>query len=267
MGDFTFWALYAGVGGLAGILAGLLGVGGGLIIVPALVFILPAQGVDPAHIQHIALGTSLATIVFTAISSLRAHHGRGAVIWPIVFKISPGILVGTFMGSWLAARLSAYFLKGFFVVFLYYVAAQLIMNIKPKPTRGLPGWLGFGVAGLVIGVFSSWVGIGGGTLSVPLMLWCNVPVIAAIGTSAAIGLPIALSGSAGYAVGGWSLAGLPSPNLGFIYLPAMIGVALVSMLTAPLGARLAHAWPPERVKKIFAVLLFLVATKMAAGMF
>jgi hypothetical protein len=263
MDDIIFWGLYAATGAVAGLLAGLLGVGGGLVIVPALVFIFPVQGVDSTYIQHLALGTSLATIVFTALSSLRAHHQRGAVIWSIVLKVSPGILAGTFMGSWLAARLSSQFLKGFFVVFLYYVATQLILNIKPKPNRGLPGWLGFIGAGLLIGVFSAWVGIGGGTLSVPLMLWCNVPVIAAIGTSAAIGLPIALAGSAGYMVGGWSNAALPSPNLGFVYLPALAGVALMSMLTAPLGAKLAHALPPERVKKIFAVLLYLVATRMA----
>ncbi len=267
MDDLQFWLLYAAVGVVAGLLAGLLGVGGGLVIVPALAFILPAQGMSEAYILHQALGTSLATIIFTSISSLRAHHARGAVIWRIVLSISPGIVAGTFAGSWLAAYLSSRFLKGFFVVFLYYVATQMLMNIKPKASRQLPGWAGFLGAGLFIGTISSWVGIGGGTISVPFMLWCNVPVIQAIGTSAAIGLPIALAGAAGYIAGGWGLAGLPQASLGFVYLPAMAGVAVLSVLTAPLGARLAHALPPAKVKKIFAVLLYLVATRMLISLF
>jgi uncharacterized membrane protein YfcA len=223
MVDLTYWLIYAGVGALAGVLAGLLGVGGGLVIVPALTFAFTAQQIPEQHILHLALGTSLATIIFTSVSSVRAHHKRGAVIWPIVLKVSPGIVLGTFLGSWAAAALSGRFLKGFFVLFLYYVASQMLLNIKPKPTRQIPGPGGMFLAGNVIGGVSSWVGIGGGTLSVPFMVWCNVEAIKAIATSAAIGFPIAVSGAAGYITSGWSAAGLPAHSLGFVYLPALIG--------------------------------------------
>jgi uncharacterized membrane protein YfcA len=267
MVDITYWLTYAGVGALAGVLAGLLGVGGGLVIVPALTFALTAQQIPEQHILHLALGTSLATIIFTSVSSVRAHHKRGAVIWRIVWQVTPGIVLGTFLGSWVAAALSGRFLKGFFVLFLYYVATQMLLNIKPKPTRETPGTGGMFLAGNVIGGVSSWVGIGGGTLSVPFMIWCNVEPIKAIATSAAIGFPIAVSGAAGYITSGWTTAGLPPHSLGFVYLPALIGVAAFSMLTAPLGARLAHTLPVATVKKIFAVLLILVGTRMLLSLF
>jgi uncharacterized membrane protein YfcA len=153
------------------------------------------------------------------------------------------------------------------VVFLYYVATQMLLNIKPKPSREAPGLGGMFLAGNVIGGVSSWVGIGGGSLSVPFMIWTNVAVINAIATSAAIGFPIAISGAAGYIFSGWNAAGLPAHSLGFIYLPALIGVALCSMLTAPLGAKLAHSLPVATVKKIFAVLLLVVGTRMLLSLF
>ncbi len=265
--DITNWLIYAGVGALAGVLAGLLGVGGGLVIVPALTFVFTAQGLPEQHILHMALGTSLATIIFTSISSVRAHHRRGAVIWRIVWQIAPGIMLGTFLGSWVAAALSGRFLKGFFVLFLYYVATQMLLNIKPKPSRETPGLAGMFLAGNLIGGVSSWVGIGGGSLSVPFMIWANVPVINAIATSAAIGFPIAIAGAAGYVSSGWGAGSLPAHSLGFIYLPALIGVALFSMLTAPLGAKLAHSLPVATVRKIFALLLALVGTRMLISLF
>lgn len=255
------WLLYLALGAFAGVLAGLLGVGGGLVIVPILTFIFTAQRLPAEHILHLALGTSLASIMFTSVSSLRAHHARGAVDWIVIRRISPGILAGTFFGSWVAAQLSTRFLKGFFVIFLYYVALQMLLNIRPKPHRQLPGRLAmFGVGGAIGGV-SSLVGIGGGSMSVPFLVWCNVGMHNAIGTSAAIGFPIALAGAAGYLVNGLSVD-LPPHTLGYIYLPALIGVAAASIVTAPLGARLAHSLPIGGLKKIFALLLIIMGTKM-----
>ncbi|MBI5519649.1 MAG: sulfite exporter TauE/SafE family protein [Desulfovibrio sp.] len=260
----TAWLLYIATGAFAGVLAGLLGVGGGLVIVPMLNFVFHIIELPADYIQHLALGTSLASIMFTSVSSLRAHHQRGAVVWAIVKAITPGILIGTFLGSKVAALLSTRFLSGFFVVFLYYVAAQMLLNIKPKATRQVPGPLGMFAAGNVIGGVSSLVGIGGGTLSVPFMTWCNVALHTCIGTSAAIGFPIAVAGTAGYVVNGLSapLPGLEAGYLGFVYLPALAGVAAASILTAPLGAKLAHSLPVPKLKKIFAFLLIAMATKM-----
>ena len=255
------WLMYIALGGFAGVLAGLLGVGGGLVIVPMLTFIFTAQQMPAENILHLALGTSLASIMFTSASSLRAHHLRGAVDWLVVRRISPGIIAGTFFGSWVAAQLSTGFLKGFFVVFLFFVAVQMLLNIRPHPHRQLPGSVAmFGVGGAIGGV-SSLVGIGGGSMSVPFMIWCNMSMHNAIGTSAAIGFPIALAGAVGYVVNGLAVT-LPPYTLGFVYLPALLGVSAASMLTAPLGARLAHSLPIGGLKKIFALLLIVMGTKM-----
>ncbi len=258
----TILAMYLAVGVVAGILAGLLGIGGGLVIVPMLVFCFTLQGVSNESIMHLALGTSMASIIFTAVSSFMAHHRRGAVHWDIVKRITVGILTGTFLGSCIAARMSTEYLKGFFVLFLYYVASQMLTNRKPKPSRGLPGLPGMFGAGNVIGVVSSLVGIGGGTLSVPFMVWCNIPVHHAIGTSAAIGFPIAIAGTVGYVVNGLRVSGLPELSIGYVYLPALFGIVAASVLTAPLGVRLAHSLPVDRLKRVFAVLLLIVGTRM-----
>jgi uncharacterized protein len=257
-----YWLSYLALGGLAGVLAGLLGVGGGLVIVPVLTVLFTAQEMPAPFIFHLALGTSLASIIFTSVASLRAHHGKGAVDWQVFRHATPGILVGTLLGSWAAAHLSTPLLKGFFVVFLYYVALQMLLDVRPAPSRRLPGARGmFGVGSLIGGV-SSLVGIGGGSMSVPFLVWCNVSVHEAIGTSAAIGFPIALAGAIGYAANGFAVTTLPPHSLGFVYLPALLGVATVSVLTAPVGARLAHRLPVRQLKRSFAGLLFVMATKM-----
>ncbi|EGJ49859.1 sulfite exporter TauE/SafE family protein [Desulfocurvibacter africanus] len=260
------WLVYLGVGAGAGILAGLLGVGGGVVIVPALVFAFTGLGYPAEHIMHLALGTSLASIMFTSISSFRAHHKRGAVLWSVVKAITPGIIVGTYAGSYVASMLSTGFLKGFFVAFLYWVSIQMLLNIKPKPKRALPGTPGMFAAGSTIGVVSSLVGIGGGSLSVPFMTLCNIPMHTAVGTSAAIGFPIAVAGAVGYLVNGLSAQGLPPMSIGYISMPALIGVAGMSVLTAPLGAKLAHALPVDKLKKIFALLLIITATRMLVSL-
>ncbi|MCG8619733.1 MAG: sulfite exporter TauE/SafE family protein [Desulfobacterales bacterium] len=258
----TYILVYLGVGAVAGVLAGLLGIGGGLVIVPMLTFVFTGQGLSHGIILHVALGTSLASILFTSLSSMRAHHKMGAVVWPVFFRITPGILAGTFFGTWIASMLSTNFLKGFFGVFLIYVATQMLMGIKPKPTRDVPGAAGIFTAGSIIGIFSSLVGIGGGTLSVPFLVWCNTKIHKAIGTSAAIGLPIAVAGTLGYVINGLGAEGLPPLSLGFVNLKVLAGIVAASVLTAPIGVRLAHSLPIDKLKRIFAVLLYVVGGKM-----
>jgi uncharacterized membrane protein YfcA len=257
---------YIGVGVVAGLLAGLLGVGGGIVIVPMLTFTFAYQHFPQENIQHLALGTSLATIVFTSISSFRAHHAKGAVNWPVVRQITPGILVGTLSGSWVAARLSGNFLKGFFVLFTFFVAWQILSDVAPKASRQVPGRAGLFGTGTFIGGISSLVGIGGGSMSVPFLIWCNLNARIAIGTSAAIGFPIALSGALGFLVNGLEAPGLPPYSIGYIYLPALAGIATTSYLTAPLGAKLAHNLPVSKLKKVFAVLLIATGIKMLYGL-
>ena len=263
----TIMLIYLGLGIPVGILAGLLGVGGGLIIVPMVVFTLTWQGVPDQHLMHLALGTSLASIIFTSVSSFYAHHKRGAVHWEVVRRIVLGILTGTFFGACLAAQMSTNLQKGLFVAFLFYMGFQMLTNKKPKPTRSLPGPLGMFGAGNGIGAVSALVGIGGGSMSVPFMVWCNVTVHEAIGTSAAIGFPIAVAGAVGYIVNGLGAADLPAFSLGYVYLPALAGIVTASVCTAPLGVRLAHSLPVVKLKRIFALLLFVMGTKMLIGLF
>ena len=258
---------YVALGAFTGLLAGLFGVGGGGVMVPILTSLFAAQGLFPEHRVHLALGTSMAAIVPTALSSLRAHHRRGAVLWPVVARFAPGILVGTFAGTFLAARLNARPLAIFFVLFMGYVAIQMAVDRKPKPARGLPGAPALAGAGAGIGAVSALVAIGGGSLTVPFLAWCNVRLQIAIGTSAAVGLPIALAGALGYALNGWGAPGLPWGSLGYIYLPATLAMAAASVFTAPLGARLAHALPVKALKRLFALLLFLLALHMLHTVF
>ncbi|WP_228893081.1 sulfite exporter TauE/SafE family protein [Pseudoduganella aquatica] len=259
--------LYIALGAGAGVLAGLLGVGGGTVIVPVLTFVYTAHHFPPEYTLHLALGTSMASILFTSVASLRSHHKRGAVDWSVVRRLSPGIVAGTLAGVWLAARMSTNVLKLIFICFAYFVAIQMLMNIKPKPSRQLPETGGMLASGGAIGVVSSFVGIGGGTLSVPFMTWCNVPLHTVIGTSAALGFPIAAAGVAGYVLNGWRVAALPEHSLGFVYLPALAAIAIASVLTAPLGARMAHALPVAKLKKLFACLLLIVGTRMLISLF
>ena len=254
--------MYAATGALAGVLAGLLGVGGGLVIVPALSSVFEAQGLPKESIIHLALGTSLASIVFTSLSSTRAHHLRGSVDFSLVRRITPGILIGTFLGGAAAATLSTPWLKAVFAIFLITVVVQLFSGIRPRPTRTLPGAWGLTSVGLAIGGVSGLVGIGGGSLSVPFMIFCNVEVRRTIGTSAAIGFPIAVSGTLSYIINGFGVTPHVPYTLGYLHLPALAGVALFSVLTAPLGAKLGTLLPPTRIKRAFACMLAVVALKM-----
>jgi uncharacterized membrane protein YfcA len=258
---------YLVLGAVAGFFAGLLGVGGGAIMVPVLALMFAAQGFPQEHLMHLALGTSMAAIVFTSISSLRAHHAHGAVQWPIVRAIAPGILLGTFLGAQLASVVPTRPLAIFFTVFMSYVAFQMLANIKPKPSRQLPGAPGMFLVGNGIGAVSALVAIGGGSLLVPFMTWCNVKMHHAIGTSAAIGFPIAVAGTVGYLVGGAGATALPDGSFGYIHLPALVACVAMSMLTAPLGAKAAHNLPVATLKKIFAGVILLLLAKMVHGLF
>ena len=258
----AFILMYLFMGAIAGILAGLLGLGGGIVMIPMLNLAFALQHLPPEIAHKLALGTSMACIVFTSISSSHAHNKRGGVIWKTVLGISPGIILGTFCGSFVATRLPASALQIFFAFFLCYVSYSMFANKKPKPTRQLPGIAGLSAVGSIIGLISSLVGIGGGTMSVPYLIWNNVEMKKAIGTSAAIGFPIALSGAIGYIYNGWNLPNLPDYSIGLIYLPALIPMLCMSTLFAPLGAKWTQILPVPTLKKFFAALLALIAIKM-----
>jgi len=266
--NVEWWPAYLLLGAVVGFFAGLLGIGGGLIMVPVLTIIFSAQHFPPDRVLHLALGTAMAVIVFTSASSLRTHHAHGAVIWRVVKYISPGIIVGTAAGSTLASSLSSRPLSIIFVVFIYYAATQMLLNSTPKPSRQLPGLTGMFAAGSVIGAVSSLVAIGGGLLTIPFLAMCNVRLHHAIGTAAAVGFPIAAAGTAGYIVNGMMQSQpLPDYSLGYVHLPALGWVVLASMLTAPLGARTTHSMQAGMLSKVFVVLLYLLATKMLIGLF
>jgi len=246
-----------------GFLAGLLGIGGGMLMVPFITLILSGRGVSPDLSVKMAIATSMATIIFTSVSSVRAHHKRGAVRWDVVKGLAPGIVLGAAIaslgvfsvlkGSWLAL---------FFALFVSFSATQMLIDKKPKPSRTLPGTTGQLGAGGAIGFLSGLVGAGGGFVSVPFMTWCNVPIHNAVATSAALGFPIALANALGYIVSGQGMANLPSGSLGYIYLPALLVIACASVLMAPLGVKAAHALPVKALKRVFASVLYLLAAYM-----
>lgn len=252
------------LGGCVGFLAGLLGIGGGMIITPFLTLLLPLAGVPDTVVVHMAIATSLATIMFTSISSMRAHHKRGAVRWPIVFCVAPGILLGSMGGAQVTSLLPTFWISLVFVVFVGSSALKMFLGAQPSPQRELPGFLGQFSAGLLIGFISALVGAGGAFISVPMMVYCNVRMHHAVGTSAAIGFPIAVAGTISYILAGLGQAGVPAwpQALGFIHIPAMLSVAAASMLSAPLGAKIAHSINTKPLKKLFACNLFLIASFM-----
>ncbi len=263
-----WWLGYLCLGAVVGFFAGLLGIGGGLIMVPVLSFIFSAQNFPPDRILHLALGTSMAAIIFTSISSFRIHHVHGAVNWHIVKYITPGTIVGTLSGATLVSILSSRFLSVTLIVFIYYAATQILLNNTPKPSRQLPGKVGMFTVGSFIGGVSSLVAIGGGLLTVPFLSTCNIRLQHAIGTAAAVGFPIAIAGAIGYIANGIVQSQvLPEYSLGYVYLPALGGVVLASTLTASLGARATHIIQAVILRKIFVVLLYLLGTKMLIGLF
>lgn len=251
-------AVYLFGGAFAGFIAGLFGVGGGTVLVPVLLVIFSRAQMPENYLMHMAVATSHSVIVFNAISSMRAHHRRGGVSWPVFRGLAPGIVAGALFGAWLADQMVSGTLLLIFAIFLLIVAVQMFLDRQPKAHRSVPGPAGLIGAGGGIGGMSALVGIGGGSLTVPYLLWCNVPMASAVGTSAAVGLPIALSSTVGFVLAGWNNPQLPPFSLGFVYLPGLFGLAVAGILTAPLGARVAHHLPAARLKRAFAVFLFLV---------
>ncbi len=262
-----WWIVYLLMGLFVGFFAGLLGIGGGLILVTLMVYMFTVQEFPADRLLHLALGTSIASIVFTSISSLRAHHKHGAVRWDILRIAVPGLIAGTLFGTFVADQMKSKYLAIFFVIFVYYSAVQMFANVKPKPTRQLPGKIGMTVVAIIVGIVSSLVGVGGGVMTIPLMSLCNVPMRQTIGTSAALGLPIAIAGTVGFIVTGLGKDHLPPLTVGYVYLPALIGIVIGTFVTVPWGAKAAHTLPVTTLKKIFAVILFILATKMLWSLF
>ena len=260
--DFEWVMAFLLLGAFVGFMAGLLGIGGGGIMVPTLTSIFLLQGVPVEKVVHLALGTSMASIITTSLASMRAHHRSGGVLWPVVRAVTPGIIVGTFLATFVAKYISSAHLAIFFAVFMGAVAVQMFLNKKPKPSRELAGTTGMLAAGSGIGAISALVSIGGGSLTVPFLTWQNVEIRKAIGTSAAIGLPISIAGTLGYVVNGWANSSLENYTFGFIYLPAVLLISATSFFTAPVGAKMAHRLPVGVLKKIFAVLLVVLGLKM-----
>ena len=261
-----WWAAYLAVGLVVGFLAGLLGIGGGMVMVPLLVFVFTAKGFPAEHMMHLALATAMATIVFTSLSSVRAHHRHGAVDWRVARAMAPGIVAGALAASVGASYVPTRPLAIFFTGFMFYAATQMFFEAKPKPSRQLPGAAGLFGAGAAIGGLSSVLAAGGAFLSIPFLTWCNVPLKRAIGTAAANGFPIAVAGTAGYVFNGMRAPGLPEGCLGFVYLPAMAIIVAASMPLAPLGARFAHRLPVRRLRVVFALMLYGIALRMLANL-
>lgn len=259
-----WWWAYLATGVGVGFLAGLLGIGGGMLLVPALAFIFTAKGFPADHLMHIALATAIATIAFTSVASVRAHHQHDAVDWPVARALAPGILVGSFVAANAAGLVPNRPLTLLFSVFLVVAATQMLLQRAPRAGRALPDATGLFGAGLAIGGTSSLLAAGGAFLSIPFLIWCNLPLKRAIGTAATIGFPIAVAGSAGYVVQGLRVAGLPPSSIGFVYVPALAMIVATSMLAAPFGARLAHRLPVARLRIVFALLLYALGGRMLA---
>ncbi len=251
------------LGAGAGFLAGLLGVGGGMVMVPFITLLLTQRGVATDLAVKMAIATSMASIIFTSISSVRAHHLRGSVRWDLVRRMAPGIVAGSLLaGAGVFALVKGAALAIFFGLFIGFAATQMLLDRRPKPTRQMPAWPGQTAAGAGFGFFSGLVGAGGAFMSVPFMTWCNVPLQRAVGTSAALGFPIALANTVGYVFAGRDLPAAVPGALGYVVLPMLAIIALASMSTAPLGARVAHAIDLRYLKRIFAVMLYGLAGYM-----
>jgi uncharacterized membrane protein YfcA len=251
------------LGGCIGFLAGLLGIGGGMLMVPFLTIILGNRGVPSDLAFKMAIATSMATILFTSISSVRAHHRRGAVRWDIVRGMAPGIVTGGLIaGAGIFALVRGQALVLLFVGFLTFSATQMLLDRKPKPSRTLPGWWGQSAAGTGIGLLSGLVGAGGAFASAPFMTWCNVPIHQVVATASALGFPIALANTAGYLLGSWNLPPALPGAFGVLYLPALAVIATGSMAAAPWGAKAAHALNVRQLKRVFALLLYGLAAYM-----
>ena len=251
------------VGSLAGFIAGLLGVGGGTIIVPVVLWALQLQGIgNHPYAQHLAVGTSFAIMLFTTLSSVAAQHKKQSIDWQTVMRMTPGMMAGVLIGAASAKYMPTAGLQVFFIVFISIIAVRTLVGIKPKPSRTLPRLAGLNATGVLFGAVSSWVGIGGGSLSVPFLIYCNMPPHKAVGTSSGLAWPIALAGTVGYLAAGRHISGLPDGAIGFLYLPAVAILSIATIVFAPLGVKTAHKLPPETLKTAFGLLLLAIAARM-----
>ena len=256
-------AAYFGIGLVVGFLSGLLGIGGGIVIVSSLAILYAAHDFPSAYVMHLALGSSMACIVLSSIASFRTHDKHGAVDWHVVRSVTPGLLVGV-MGGVLTARLSTTaVLKYMYLVFTLFVTVQWLLNLKPRPSRQLPGKGPLAAFGVFMGVIAGLFGGGGAVAGVPFLTWCNQSIHRAIGTVAALGFPIAIIGTLSYVAAGWNIPGMPRWSYGFVYLPAVIGISSMSMLSARWGARTAHRLKGDTLRRIFALVLVALAVKVA----
>ena len=250
------------LGMVTGVLAGLFGIGGGLVIVPVLVILFSAHGFSADVVMIMAVASSLAAIILTAISSMLAHHRLGSLLWAKVFSLTPGIMIGAAAGAVLAKQISADTLRLILVAFLLYVGVQMALQIKPKEGNAKQSKVLDALVGVVIGLVSAIVGIGGGTLTVPYVVHGRHLMRQAVAVASACGLPIAVVGTVSYVLLGWHDARLPEWSLGYVYLPAFLGVSVSSIFTAPIGAKLAHKLPAATLKRYFSLLLFIMAAKL-----
>ncbi len=243
-------------------MAGLFGIGGGLVIVPVLAMLFAAQGFPAELVMIMSVATSLATIVLTSVFSVLAHHRLGSVLWDKVLTMGPGIMVGAALGAVVADHISGGVLRVIFTIYLLVVGVQMALQLKPKPGQQQPSKaLDLGMS-CVMGLLSSLLGIGGGTLTVPFLVHFQTPMRNAVAIASACGLPIAVVGTIGYALLGRDMMQLPDWSLGYIYMPSFLGIVLTSTYTAPIGAKLAHRLPAEKLKRYFSLLLFVMAAKL-----
>ncbi|MDR0769647.1 MAG: sulfite exporter TauE/SafE family protein [Burkholderiales bacterium] len=257
--------IFAGLlllGAVVGFLAGLLGIGGGLLTVPFITMLLAQYTSDSAQIVHMAVATSAATIVFTSLSSIRAHYAHRAILWPVWRNVVPGLLIGGFFGAQLASVLPKAPLALLFALFTAFSATQMLFGKTPKASRELPKGVGLAGAGTFIGIISSLIGAGGGFLSVPYLIWNNVAIRNAVATSAAMSFPIAVASTVGFIIAGWGVSDRPAHSFGYIYVPALVAITATSVFLAPLGARAAHRWPVATIRRCFAFLLYSLGAYM-----
>jgi uncharacterized protein len=260
--ELEWMVIFLTLGSFIGFMAGLLGIGGGGIMVPLLTSLFLLHGIPVEKVVHLALGTSMASIIVTSISSLRAHHLKGGVIWEVVKGMSLGIILGSYLATLLVSLLSSVYLALFFSAFMAFISIQMFLNKKPKANRELAGNIGLSIAGSGIGAISALVPIGGGSLTVPYLSWQNIDLKKAIGTSAAIGFPISIAGTLGYVINGWENTSVENLTFGYVYLPAVLMISIASFFTAPYGVKFAHSLPIHTLKKIFAILLIILSIKM-----
>ena len=254
--------IYALTGVFAGLMGGMLGLGGGIIIVPVLHYIFTQQGFASSLTMHQAVTTSLGTIIFTSLFATYEHHQKQAVSWSIVYRIAPGILLGACLGVFIADSLSSNVLRIIFGIFEMLVAIQIWFEVRPTKIVTLPNTNGFIFSGIFIGIFSTLLGIGGGTLTVPFLLWCNLNIRNAVAISSACSFPIAVAATTTFIIASWNNPNVFMHSIGYLYWPAALIIVMMTIIFAPIGARLAHYLQTEILKRIFAILLMIVGISM-----